>query len=555
MIASRTGLLGLSARPLRCPRWGLALLLCALGVYRLSLIDTGHFYWGDEDRYLSASGLLDALERGDAPQAAEHLFTARRSVAPARPGFIVISLLPALLQRACGAMGLIELESYASFHLASLFNVLVTLGITITVYSLGRVWTGSSWCGLLIAFLHSILAISNIWIRHLVPYPESLLFILIGLRLVSVHSQRPITQIVRLVGAGVLTGFGYSCYPGHYALVGVVGVVVLFTARPLLHSWVAFGAGGALVAGGYELLARFAGRSYFEDLSYLSRVITMGDASEGYVFAWRYLRDVEGVVGVALLVLCMVLLLMQCSPGRGRLTPVVRVTFLAVCAAYLFHASMGVLFGRMVFYGRLLMVYMPFVVGAAVLAIVRLEHLRLRSAGIVCLVALSLASFARFAHTYASVEYPHEFLQRAMAMAGRDVIYPPYVLWGRYGEGRHESVEAFDEQLVTVSDTLPGGTDLYVRLASHRGALESARRFIGVNLKYMGYVRERFDSFRASEEYELVAEVLHPETLAATQYEGRKPWERQRLSRRAYTMRLYQRRESLSRIAQARETP
>lgn len=45
------------------PRTWLVVLLALLAVYRFSLIDRGHFAWGDELRCLAAGRLVDALSR------------------------------------------------------------------------------------------------------------------------------------------------------------------------------------------------------------------------------------------------------------------------------------------------------------------------------------------------------------------------------------------------------------------------------------------------------------------------------------------------------------
>jgi len=180
------------AGPLRClcrrashPGVWLAALIILLSCYRFTLIGKGHFYWSDERCYLPAGKLVDAAIGGDYRAASEHLFKAPGKVAPARPGFVIVSVLPVLGQRLVGTLAEIDPRTPQYYDVACAFNVLVTLGVTCCLFALGRLWTGSSWFALLIAVVYSLLCGANVWIRHLVPYQTSLLFYLLALWLLS----------------------------------------------------------------------------------------------------------------------------------------------------------------------------------------------------------------------------------------------------------------------------------------------------------------------------------------------------------------------------------
>jgi hypothetical protein len=280
----------------------------------------------------------------------------------------------------------------------------------------------------------------------------------------------------------------------------------------------------------------------------------MGDPREGYVFVWHYLRDVEGIVGVLLLGLFGVFILCVLWRRNVRLSPASRVAMVAAVGCYLLHASMGVFAGKMVFYGRVLLIYLPFVVGGAVIALGHIQSLRLRRWCVGALCAASAISFSQFALTYARVVYPAEFLQETMAGLGREIRYPPSALWGMLNADPKATVERFDPELMMVADTRPEGSDAYVHLASHRVGHGQCPRFICVNLKYVGYVRDRYDRFVPPDGYALIAEAPHTELFPACWYEGRKPWERRRIRERRYTMRIYERTDGTERLTSASET-
>ncbi len=265
----------------------------------------------------------------------------------------------------------------------------------------------------------------------------------------------------------------------------------------------------------------------------------MGDRKEGYVFVWHYLRDVEGAIGVVLMVLFLAFALLVLWRRDARIPRPARVAIVTALACYMFHASMGVLFSKMVFYGRVLMVYLPILVVCAVLALAHVRRTALRRTGIGILAAASVYSFALFARDYYQVTYPAEFLQSTMSRLGRTVRYPSNVLWDRAGPRDAAALELVDPELAVVSDPRREGSKDYVRLAQHDAVHATRPRFIGVNIKFMWYIRERYDRFVAPPGYELVAEAPHPQVFRAAWYEGRKPWERRRLRDRAYTMRVY----------------
>ena len=185
--------------------------------------------------------------------------------------------------------------------------------------------------------------------------------------------------------------------------------------------------------------------------------------------------------------------------------------------------------------------YIPFVVGGSVLGLMHLRWRRLRRAGVCVLVLASVWSFITFALPYARMTYPADFFLSTLTEEGCSEAYPPYVLWDLSEDIWAAPVDHLGPEFAMVTDSRPDGSEAYVPLASHAEARASGARFIGVNLKWMFYIRERYDRFEAPAGYKLVAEALHPNAFPAVGYEGHKPWERRRFSERRYTMRVYER--------------
>ncbi len=522
----------------------LVVLLALLAVYRFSLIGRGHFAWRDEHCYLPAGRLVDALSAGDYRGAIGHLLKAGLGVPPARPAFVLVAVVAELLQRAVGALRGLDAQSPAYYDAASALNVIVTLCLTWLVYAIGCAWTKCHWYGLLAAAVYSLLCNANVWIRHLVPYNLSMLFGLWALWSLSAMAVSGACPTWRVLLAGASTAMAYACYPGHYAFVLINGMVALLCMRPRVRGACAFALSALAVVGAFELTARLIGGSYVADLRSLSATIGMGDRKEGYIFIWHYLRDVEGIVGIVLMALFLAFALLVLWRRDARIPRPARVAILTALACYMCHASMGVVFSKMVFYGRLLMVYLPILVLCAVLALAHVGRGRapgLRRTGIGILAVASVYSFALFARDYARVTYPAEFLQSTMKRLGRTVRYPPNVLWDHVGPRDAAALESVDPELAVVSDPCPEGTKSWIRLAEHDAVHATRPQFIGVNIKFTWYIPQRYDRFVPPTGYELVAETPHPHVFRAAWYEGRKPWERRRLSDRPFTMRVYRR--------------
>ena len=532
----------------QCPKACLVVLLVLLAAYRFTLIDRGHFYWGDERCYQPASAFVDAFAAGEWTDAGIEMFDARRDIPAARPGFVLFSVLPVLAQRAINPALGISTDSLSYYDVASGFNVLVTLAVTLCIYALGCVWTKRPWFALLMAFVYSLLCNANIWIRHQMPYPESLLLFLIALWLISSSPTEKGRGRGRILFAGVLSALGYACCPGHYAFVVINGITAMSRSGQRIKCGALYCMGSACVMGMLEALSWTVGRSYFSDLRALSGSITMGDPKEGFVFFWHYLRDVEGIVGALLLALFCWFAVSLLRRDRMPIPPAARAAMIAAIAAYLFHASMGVLFGKMVFYGRVAMIYLPFLVGGATLALVHLDRIALRRIGVAALATASVISFVSFARSYSQVVYPADFLHDTMTQLGRNVTYPPNSLWGYVYGDYEKTVEHVDAELVSVTDSRPDGSEDYVLLASHADAHASDAKYIGVNLKFMWYIRGQYDRFEPPDDFDLVAQALHPEVIPASGYEGRKPWERNRIRNRQYMMRIYQRKSQPARL-------
>lgn len=529
--------------------WVIVLLVCLSG-YRFSQIGSGHFYWGDEARYLAAEALVDDFQIGAYRAGIGHLFEAT-----VRPGFVLVSVIPAVAQRVVGAALSIERDTPRYYDTTAAFNVLVLLGVSLCVFALARRWTSHGWFALLITTLYSLLTCVNVGIRHLTPYYESLLLFLLALLILSSirHAGREswsstkTTQ--RIIAAGVLSALGWTCYPGYYVFVLINAAVALAVAR---RRWfvtgVLFAASSSAVLCVFEVLARVAGTSYFQNMLGLpqlhARLMKTGLCAEGHVFAWRYLRDVEGAAGVMLFVL-FVGFVGGVVWRRGVGLPLsARVAILTAIGGYLLHATQAVLGHRTVFYGRTFAMYVPFVVFGAGLALMHIRWAKLRAVAVCGVLLVSGWSFVSFARWYHVVQYPEDFFSTTLAQRRLPVCCLPNAMWTDLGakpargDGRSFGRTADAPFVAMVADPYPEG--FYSYQASHEAARSCGARFIGVNLKWIRNIPEEYERFDVPPGYELIAEAVNPIAHPAVAYEERTWRERELLAERGYTMRIYE---------------
>jgi len=510
------------------PTAWLVVLLVALGCYRLSLIGSGHFFYGDEWAYNCAMPLIDHLSAG------EYFFGVFELFRPsARPGFVLVSVVPVVLQRVVGSLLSLTPDTLHYYDAAAAYNVGISLCVTVCLYGIGRSWLRSPWYALLFAGAHALLANSNVWVRHMVPYHESLLMGLIALWLLSRQEGSRKRVIVRTFAAGLLSTLAYATYPGFYPFVILNGVVMLAVVPKRIAGAASYAIASASVIGGFEVLARSVGTSYIQDMLHSQERMGLwanaswnaGASQEGYVFIWRYIRDVEGVFGIVLLGLfaCGVgLLLWRRSIELPRAA---RIGIAAAVGCYLLHASAAVLFQKVVFYGRFLALYLPFVVCGAVLTLKHIPTPPIRRVGVCAFVLVSLGSFVLFARQYAALVYPSDFFVHVMANEGLDMP-DPRTIRGQTGE------------FAMIADGRPAGWPPH--LVSHEVARTCQARFIAVNFKQLDSP-EHYQPFVPPVGYRLLARQLHPNAFPGPGYEAFPPRVRRQYLERQPTMRIYER--------------
>lgn len=397
-------------------QWGhqilLGLLLLVLGTYRLCLSWSGQLYWPDEYRYLHALHVLDELRRGDVWRAFYWIFGSESGVA-SRPSYILVSMAPALMQGLANMVLGIQPSDPSFYRIPGVVNVFVSLGLTLALYRVIFLLTGERLLAWLGAAVHGLLANTNLYVRHLFPYDASLLLFLVSVLVLLEQRDSPRHAWIRAGLAGLLSGAAATTYPGYYLFL-VIPVTLLMARRPLAWQPIALFVIAALVVPLlWEATARFAGFSFVEASRGFSTTVVQGTYDEGFAFLALYLVEVEGLAGLMLGVL---LLGFGILAIQGRFSRTETATILAAVAAYLIYAVAVQVLHRAIFYGRLVHMYLPFVVLAAMLTIRELRMPALRHGVAAAMLAASVFSFVPVASSALALRFPKD-LERELKVA------------------------------------------------------------------------------------------------------------------------------------------
>ena len=398
----------------------LAVVWAGLLLLRLALLGHGTLVDYDERRYTQSFEAVRAAAHGNWQACAFAL-----SMVDARPVDALWRCLPAAGQLLLARYAGWDIYGFPSLLLPTLLNWAATVLAAWFFFQICRkllaeVAAACQWA-LVAAVLYASLVNTSIYVRHVLPYDGALLLFLGLLAWVVRQPAAPSSWFwVRLgVGAGLL----WLCYPGYYAGPVLLVATLLDWRRPV--SWVlahyrhllALGIGFAAPLLVAEALSRLGGAPPFWAVSYdLSLHILQGDPSEGYTFWLKYLWQVEGVLGMVLLVLLVVAIAQAwhyiLREGIAAVLPRTPRQSVLVSALLLFlaHATAAAVGHRIVWYGRLLHFYMPFLVLAGVAALATSQRSAWARGVALGSCLMGVISYGFFFVAYQRVAYPTDVI-------------------------------------------------------------------------------------------------------------------------------------------------
>lgn len=245
-------------------------------------------------------------------------------------------------------------------YFIGLYNIVVSLLTLYVFYKILLKLNFSIELALTGVILMGTLFHFNMYTRHILPYDHALLFQLLSLNLLLRDNLRPRTILL----GGLLSAIGLTNYFGGFMFVFINGGLLLFTHRHnpkiAIRNCLLFISSFAALLLFYEVLTHVDGRSYLAFFRQYSQTVgTEGSPDESLIFVFLYFYFVEKWWG--LLLLFVFFIGSYFILKRGDSAKAKHLILLAV-AAYLSFGLFSLVSHKLVFEGRVLHIYFPFII-------------------------------------------------------------------------------------------------------------------------------------------------------------------------------------------------
>jgi hypothetical protein len=385
-------------------------------VVKLNLIGTGFLAFPDETRYCQSGRALQHLSELKIGAAIKDIFSTQ-----GRPADAVISIIPNALQYITAYFyGLNYYESKNSYPLF-IYNFIIYCFILVIYFKLSCLLLKDTFLALISVLLYSTLTNSYLYLRHALPYDMSLLIYCLAIYNIVIYTEEDSLSVKKPFLIGIFSFFGFLVYPGYFPLF-ILGLFILFfnnlskqnILKKIYYSS-SYILGGIICLVVFQKIGRLFGKSYIADAIGLSKTITQGSFEESFVFIIKYLFEVEGVTGIILLIslsVFFVLIFNQIKNKNFKRYSLIRLLGIAILGMYLIYAFAGYFLHKVVFNGRLLHQYLPFI---CILSIYSINELLVRVTRkhqlILCVISIIfIATFGFNFREITSYAYPRDII-------------------------------------------------------------------------------------------------------------------------------------------------
>lgn len=381
-------------------------------IYKITLIGDGFLAFPDEFRYAQSGSMLKNLSEKDIKSSIINIFSAQ-----GRPGDVLIKTIPNSVQFVTAKIfGLSYYERNNSFPLF-IFNYLVYIGILVLTYRLGYHILKNNILTLFSVLTYGLFTNSYIYIRHALPYDASLFICLFVIYKLIVSIDDVKMTFSKLLCLGFCSFFGYLVYPGYIPLY-IISLIILFykfrlnNLRIILSQLLFYSLGSIACLSLFELLSRFGGSSYINSALHLSTTVTQGSFEESFVFFIKYLIAVENLSGIILLISLVLFyssLIKYFVMKDIENNSLILVLGTSILGLYLLYASTGYYLSKVVFYGRLIHQYLPFLcIFMAVSLNNTFNNSRIKYGFLLIISIVGIYNFIISIEYYKSYSYPRD---------------------------------------------------------------------------------------------------------------------------------------------------
>lgn len=329
-------------------------MILALG--RFSITDQGFLDDSDEVDYYAAEIAFEALIKGNFKEVSATL-----PLTEGKPTETFIKMLLVPLHRCYAAYINQQVYSQKALRFFGFYNIIVQLLLLGIVYSIFKNLKHSSTTSALGILLLGVFINYNIYARHLLSYDLGLLFFLTAL---LVFIKTPHQTTTRYHWVGFWAGLGFTTYHGYFLMLFILGGLIIwqqyFKKKKIMLSFFSFGQTFFGLILFYELIYALSGNSFLKDALKISGSINQGSFSEGFTFIFKYFYQVEGLIGILILIVGILygIKFFFISSKKSLSEQILLLTF----SAWLFYAITVFFLMKLVFYGRITHLFYPFII-------------------------------------------------------------------------------------------------------------------------------------------------------------------------------------------------
>lgn len=383
---------------------------------KIDLIGTGFLAFPDETRYCESGRALQHLSELKIDAAIKDIFSIQ-----GRPADAIINIIPNAIQYLTARIFNLNFYEPENTYPLFLFNFFIYCLILIILFKISKLLLKDSLLGLISVLLYSTLTNSYLYLRHALPYDTSLLISYFIIYKIVIYTNENSLSFMKSFIIGLCSFIGFLVYPGYFPLF-IVGLFILFfnnlsnkyIYRKIFYSG-SYILGGILCLVIFEKIGRLVGKSYIYDAIGLSKTITQGSFEESFSFILKYLYGVEGLTGIFLIIglsIFFLLMIYRIKDKTFKQYSLINLLAIALLGNYLAYASAGYFFHKVVFYGRLLHQYLPFICIFSIYSINELLNKLTRKNKLI-LSLISIIFIINFGFNfinYKSYSYPRDIL-------------------------------------------------------------------------------------------------------------------------------------------------
>lgn len=389
-------------------------IIVVITVIKLDLIGTGFLAFPDELRYCQSGIALQHLSELKIIAAITDIFSTQ-----GRPADAVIKIIPNAIQYVTANMYRLNYYESINSYPLFIFNFIIYCFILFIHFKLSYLLLKDTFLALISVLLYSTLTNSYFYIRHALPYDMSLLIFYVAIYKIVLYTEDDSLSNKKSLLLGIFSCLGFLVYPGYFPLL-IVGLFILFCnnlSKQNFFSKICYAnyyiLGGSLFLFIFEKIGRLVGKSYILDAKGLSTTITQGSFEESFVYIIKYLWGVEGVTGIILLIglsIFFITMVYQFKNKTFKQFSLISLLGISLLGMYLAYAFAGYFLHKVVFYGRLLHQYLPFICIFSIYAINGLS-LKITRKNQLILCAISIIFIVNYAlniKNLSSVTYPRD---------------------------------------------------------------------------------------------------------------------------------------------------